>query len=205
MARPVAVDPKRLDIERWCRDAGRLDGQLSWEQLPRLAASPSVLPPAPPTDAVAWQAQGHFDHPVGRRPVIRVTMRLTGEVPMTCQRCLTPVRLAVSLERRFRFVADEAEAERLDGESDDEDVLSLDGRFDLLALVEDELILALPLVPRHARCPRDLSPWLTGEARGAAETSAPAVPTAAPAADGTPDPAAARPDNPFAVLARLKR
>jgi uncharacterized protein len=30
------------------------------------------------------------------------------------------------------------------------------GRLDLLPLLEDELILAVPLVPRHERCPEPL-------------------------------------------------
>jgi uncharacterized protein len=62
----------------------------------------------------------------------------------------------------LRFVGDEAQAEALDEHSDD-DVLALSAALDLHALVEDELILALPLVPRHARCPQPL-PMSAGEA-----------------------------------------
>jgi uncharacterized protein len=57
----------------------------------------------------------------------------------------------LGVDRRFRFVADEAEAERLDADSED-DVLAIEPALDLQALVEDELILALPLVPRHEHC-----------------------------------------------------
>ena len=56
----------------------------------------------------------------------------------------------------MRFVRSEAEAERLDEVSDD-DVLVLLPRLDLHELAEDELILALPLVPRHDDvCPEPL-------------------------------------------------
>ena len=48
-----------------------------------------------------------------------------------------------------------AQAARLDEEGD-EDVLALTRALDLPALVEDELILALPLVPRHEVCPQDV-------------------------------------------------
>ncbi len=78
-------------------------------------------------------------------------------------------------------MASEAEAERLDAESDD-DHLVLVPRLDLLALVEDELILELPLVPRHEGiCPEPLPQ---------------------PAADEAP--VDERP-NPFAALAALRK
>lgn len=97
------------------------------------------------------------------------------EVHVTCQRCLEtmPVRLDVRL--RLGVAADESEAERLpDGL---EGVLSEDGQLSPLALVEDELILALPIVALHADC------------------SAPVGAVPAPASDDS---------NPFAVLKALK-
>ena len=71
---------------------------------------------------------------------------------MECQRCLTPVDVPLDVERSFRFVADEATAEALDEECD-EDLLALSREFDLRELIEDELLMALPVVPRHEECP----------------------------------------------------
>jgi len=50
------------------------------------------------------------------------------------------------VDRDFRFVPDEATAMAEDDEAE-EDLLVLSGEFDLLALVEDELLMDLPLVP----------------------------------------------------------
>ena len=59
-------------------------------------------------------------------------------------------------DRKFRFVRSEEEAERLD-EMSEVDVLVLSPKLDGLELLEDELILALPLVPRHEPvCPNPL-------------------------------------------------
>jgi uncharacterized protein len=91
------------------------------------------------------------------------------------------VSLSLTLQRSLRFVRDETEAARLDAESED-DVLALERSFDLRALVEDGLLLDLPLVPRHEQCPQPLA--------------APAE----PAEEEVP----ARP-NPFAALARLRK
>lgn len=150
----------------------------------------------PPQDGVSgaeagpfvWTAEGRFAHAVGRRPEWRMGLRIQGRLRMTCQRCLHPMVIAVQMSRAFRFVADEAEAEALDEAAEDEDVLVLSRAFDLPALVEDELILSLPLVPRHAQCPVDVQSLLA-----AADTPA------GPAAAEEP------PATPFAVLAALKR
>ena len=57
--------------------------------------------------------------------------------------------------RDFRFVASEAIAEQEDEESE-EDVLVTSKAFDLLELIEDELLMAAPLVPMHTVCPQPL-------------------------------------------------
>eukprot|EP01030_Chromulinospumella_sphaerica_P004907 gene4907-4806_t len=62
---------------------------------------------------------------------------------------------SVQAQRSFRFVADEATAAALDDEAE-EDILVVSRDFDALALVEDELILSLPLVPLHEVCPEAL-------------------------------------------------
>jgi len=76
-------------------------------------------------------------------------------VILQCQRCLQPLVEAVEVDRHFRFVADEDVAAKLDDEIEDE-VLALPRTLDLRELVEDEMLLALPLVPRHDLCPQPL-------------------------------------------------
>ena len=56
------------------------------------------------------------------------------------------------VDRYFRFVKDEDTAAALDDETEDE-VLALPKTLNLRDLVEDEMLLALPLVPRHDVCP----------------------------------------------------
>lgn len=76
---------------------------------------------------------------------------VTGEVcallEMQCQRCLRSVEKAIKRHFRLAIVRDDAEALRLQTEHEilevqDETVFTRD-------LVEDELILSLPLVPTH--------------------------------------------------------
>jgi len=86
----------------------------------------------------------------------RMAFRTEGEVPtgelevsadalLTCQRCLGPMRRRLESRSQLAFVAREdapvpAEFEVIPGDA---------RRVDLAGLVEDELLLCLPLIPRH--------------------------------------------------------
>ena len=72
---------------------------------------------------------------------------------LICQRCMAPVDESIRFERDYRFVASEALAEVEDEESE-EDVLVLSKAFNLLDLIEDELLMSTPLVPKHEVCPQ---------------------------------------------------
>ena len=56
------------------------------------------------------------------------------------------------VDRWFRFVADEATATAQD-DTCEEDLLVMAGDFSVLGLLEDELVLELPLIARHGECP----------------------------------------------------
>ena len=92
-------------------------------------------------------------HPVaGLPPEIWLALKADATVLLQCQRCLLPLAESVHVDRHFRFVADEDTAAMLDDEIEDE-VLVLARSLNLRDLVEDEILLALPLVPRHEDCP----------------------------------------------------
>lgn len=145
-------DPRRLDVRAFAESGDPLSGTLAADQMPRLAESVLAGDGAGPA---RWQAQGELRPVTGGTPQVWLRLRAEAEVHLECQRCLQPMQQALAVDRRFRFVAGEEEAARLDEESED-DVLELSRAFDLPALVEDELILELPLVPRHAQCPAPL-------------------------------------------------
>jgi uncharacterized protein len=100
---------------------------------------------------LSWTLQGGH-HPEG---MDQLTMTVSGEVSLVCQRCLTPFTQVIDAHSRLVLVADEVQAEELEQRLDDEsvDVIVGSSSMDLLALVEDEALLALPLSPRHEVCP----------------------------------------------------
>jgi uncharacterized protein len=104
---------------------------------------------------VDWSASFEQRPVHGAAPQVWLRLQASARVARECQRCLQPMRIALAAERRIFFVEGEDAAAALDAESDD-DVLALTPALDLRSLVEDELLLALPLVPRHEVCPQPL-------------------------------------------------
>lgn len=146
-------DPLHLDMAAFAADHGELAGDWPLACLPRLAES--AVPEASADVLVHWQARGELRPLAGGPAEVWLFLKADVRLALCCQRCLAPVEETVALDRALRFVADEQQAAALDAELED-DVLSLERVLDLRELVEDELLLALPLVPRHAQCPQPL-------------------------------------------------
>lgn len=147
-------DPLRLDMAAFAAEGGSQSGLWPGSSLTRLAESQSP-PQDTALDDVAWQAQGERRTPATGEAELWLTLQVQTRVWLTCQRCLQPMVMPLALDQRLRFVQGESQAEALDAESED-DVLALARWMDLRELVEDELLLALPLVPRHETCPQPL-------------------------------------------------
>lgn len=131
---------------------------------------------------LSYQVQGSMRQDAAGQdePWIHLSAHTT--LALTCQRCLGPVDVPVAFERDFRFVASE-ELAAVEDEESEEDVLVLSKSFNLLELVEDEILMAMPAVAKHAVCPK---------------------PVKLQAVDAGFDEEPAPKPNPFAVLQQLK-
>ena len=149
------VDPTRLDVEAFAKDGGSLEGEWPLASLGRLIET--VHPDALPTreDVATWRAEGESRPVRGGPPQVWLHVKAAARVSLVCQRCLGPVQVPLETERSFHFVPGEDAAAQIDADSED-DFLALNRSLDLRELVEDELLLALPLVPRHDECPQPL-------------------------------------------------
>src|SRR5205814_7750609 len=172
-------DPRHLDVEGFAKEGGAIEGEWPLASLDRLAdaAHPDAQPDA--SSVARWPAQGESRPVRGGPPQTWLHLHAQASLALVCQRCLGPVETPLAAQRSFLFVPGEETAAQLDADSED-DVLALTRSLNLQQLVEDELLLALPLVPRHELCPQPL-PMEHGDA-----------------------PEEERP-NPFAALAALKR
>lgn len=180
MATERSFFPRSLDVAAFAQAEGSLSGEWPAAALLRLVEAGAPEAPADAWPAVRWHLSGLCKPVLGGEAEVWLHLRVQAQVRPTCQRCLQPVSIDLDIDRPFRFVRDEAQAAELDADSDD-DVLVLSRRFDVQEWVEDELLLALPIVPLHEACPEPLP---LGDA---------------PAEEAPPE----RP-NPFAVLQALK-
>lgn len=107
--------------------------------------------PAQEGSEVVWSVRGETDAH-GQR-FLRVDVKASPV--LMCQRCMQPFVFPVKVDSRLQLVASEADLDPEGGLDDDEAPERILGsqRFDVLELVEDEIILALPYVPKHDVCP----------------------------------------------------
>lgn len=139
-------DVRRWDVAVQAAQAATFEAETLVRDLPRVAADD------PQGDAtVRWRAEGEQRLRMGGRPQVWLRLRADADVTRTCQRCLEPMQLKLNIDRQLRFVRGEAEAARLDAEGED-DVLALEPSIDLLSLLEDELLLAMPVISMHPHC-----------------------------------------------------
>jgi uncharacterized protein len=183
-----AFNPQRLDVRNFARQEASLSGARALAQLPRLAAECfDTRAEQLQNIVVAWSAQGQWREITGGAGQTWMQLSAHVSLPSQCQRCLGEREQTVMFDRLFRFVADEATAQALDDETE-EDVLVASPAFDLFELIEDELLMAMPIVPMHDVCPEPLpaSVALFEPLPGVEESAPPAA------------------KNPFAVLQSLK-
>ncbi len=138
MLQAVEVDPWRF-----CRDGQAWETRSEVAEFPRLAGEFTQ-------GALLCRVVGRAD----QRGSLSLQVSISGDVELVCQRCLGSMPYTVELERTLYLARNEAELERLDA-LPDSDAIQPGERLGLVELVEDEVLLSLPLAAMHAEgeCP----------------------------------------------------
>lgn len=145
-------DSRRLDVKGFAQAGEQLHASMALAGIARLMAETQGRG----GDAImTWSARGELRNARHVNPQIWLHLQASATLSLTCQRCLAPVAVPVAVDRSFRFASDEDTAAAQDDESE-EDVLALSRSFDLQELVEDEILLEMPMAPRHEVCPSQL-------------------------------------------------
>ena len=118
-------------------------GAVNAAALPRTA---DRLAPDTGGADVSWRIVGTTD--ASGRSALEI--RLDGTVPLVCQRCLQAFAWPVAQSTLLLLARDARELALLD-DDDEHEVLLADAPLEALTLVEDELLLTLPFVPRCER------------------------------------------------------
>jgi uncharacterized protein len=145
--------PAQIEPFKWAEQGFSWSGSLPIARFPRIASEtvPSAVALSVHVDCRLFMDQRRF---------VQLQAQLSATVPLMCQRCLTPVDMPIDTTVDLVLLSDAKYAERLDEDADfvilsEEQVVhggADSDLIDLLALLEDELLLSLPLAPRHDHC-----------------------------------------------------
>ena len=126
-----------IDSVDFARNGKEIRGEIAVSELSRLS---DVL--AKSVGSLTYIVRGFRE---GDSNMLGISLQ--GSCTLRCQRCLGELEYPVDMTSRLLLLP----AERLDEVEDDDDVdaIEADPRLDVLALIEEELLLGLPFAPRH--------------------------------------------------------
>jgi uncharacterized protein len=134
---------KVSDAFVFAREGRVLEGTLPVASLERLQ---DLLVEA--SGEVSFRLQGFK----GERGEFMLHLTVTGELPLACQRCLNAVAYDLDVDNLLELVPEGADLSQDELEDDTRDFLPVVRELDVAELVEDEILLALPVAPRHEKC-----------------------------------------------------
>lgn len=160
--------PQRFKASEAVARRQQLEGVLAVAQLPRLS---EALSGAADLLTVSLQFRPH------PRSVGRASGSIRGLLPLTCQRSLQVFMWPLDITFDWVMVRDEAEEERLLADADP--VMLEDEQLLLHEAIEDEVLLALPLIPLAPDAPMPVvdegaAPAVKGKKQGS-KTNAPKI------------------------------
>lgn len=151
-----SVIPKRTKASAAVAHATRFDGRLAVEELPRLQAALMGAGAELKVDLKLSSPEG----------ISQIEGRIDGLLPLQCLRCERVFEWPLALSLDLRLVSNEEEERRLLQDADPYWVQ--DDELPLHQLIEDEVLLDLPMLPRCAVCEAKVqqapSPQEPGEA-----------------------------------------
>jgi uncharacterized protein len=129
---------------RFCNEEKCVGGEVQVAALPRLRESVALPDGSARFEVVSTRVDG--------KPAVRV--QVSGLVMLECQRCLLPMSFKFESRRALVFADPPADP---DDEGEDADFVGADVRLDAMELLEEEVLLCLPMIPRHpsGECPAE--------------------------------------------------
>jgi uncharacterized protein len=139
----LPILPESIDLNRAARQCQSLHGRLPLARMHRLAGS---------LCGDAGDAEISWDFSLDEEHRIRIDGFIRAEMQLMCQRCLQAMAWKVDAPVRIALLKPGQSDANLPEDVDAQD-LPVENPVALLDMVEDELILALPIVAKHPACP----------------------------------------------------
>jgi uncharacterized protein len=138
-----------IDSLKFSAAEDRVSGKLPLSCLPRLA---DVLASQEGVLDCALAGFCEKDESDGGETKLGLHLQISGCLILQCQRCLADVEFECAIDTRLLLILPDAEWPEEELESDDYDAIPATRDLSVLSLIEDEVMLALPIVPRHEDC-----------------------------------------------------
>ena len=143
----LSAEPNALKRVDFCAPQSyKGAGFIGISDLPRLAKEASTTIAG---DGYNWDLEKHFEDSPGSEPHQIMDLGLKGRIHLICQRCMQDCAVDLAEKRRFVLVATEDEADAYSLEDEEQEPLVVSQHFNLLETIEDEVLLSLPLIPKH--------------------------------------------------------
>ena len=141
------MNAKTIDGFAFSRNGSKLElefGLLAFDRVSDLLAQSdgAVSPPVRASVAGLCDSEGRS----------YLDVAVAGSFPMVCQRCLNVVEIPLLFERRLQLVRSESDLSDEVLENDGLDYVVSGREMSVKELVEDEVLLALPMVAMHDDC-----------------------------------------------------
>ncbi len=135
-----------IDAFEFCRSNGHREGVTPVAEMSRLNTDC-----ADHSGQIAWTMDGA----TSKLGYPQISLTVSGTVQLMCQRCLAPFAFEMDSGTVLMLGKDDDNADEIEHLIDDEsiDVIVGSRTCDIRDLIEDEALLALPQVPKHAACP----------------------------------------------------
>ena len=148
---PVSTSmPEHISLDKWADTGFEWSGEVDPNSFERLVAMLSTE-----HDQSNTQLNAELYR---RNNVLHLAFTLTGDVWLTCQRCLQPVAVDLSDDYNIALLENDSQVRLINEEQDylllDEIVTeqSPERLLPFKRLVEDEILLKIPMAPKHDDC-----------------------------------------------------
>lgn len=146
----MSTQPILIDNVAFAKRREHLTGDLSLADCARLAEllQAQALGKSKSDGQVAGGIHYTLDGEVDSVGQHFLHLAVTSDLTAICQRCLESMPLKLDLQFVYLIASHEIDDKEAE-ESDDFDIQEANQAMDLLALIEDELIMAMPIAPAH--------------------------------------------------------
>lgn len=134
--------PKTIDPYQFARSRSILDGTLPLAETQELKRWQNVSG----ASIIYAHLEGYSDRE--HRPHLKGSVKT--ELELECQRCLQPLHWQANIQ--FDYLLIHSEAQENEENSESETLLCPEDELDLVWFVEEEVLLAMPMIAKHEQC-----------------------------------------------------